>query len=356
MANTLMKTVLLEDLFPSSTNPRKSFDQKQLDELTESIKEKGVVQPILVRPHAPGKDAVFSKYEIVTGERRYRAAKAAGLTDIPAMIKDLSDQDALEIQVIENLQRANVHPLEEAEGYAALNRRPGCNAGVIAAKIGQSEKYVYDRLKLLSLIPKAKEYFVQGKFTAGHAIILARLSPDQQKMCIESRNGGMFDYEHAGHLFDEKSEKEAIKCRSVRELQVWVDDHVRFDKEKVDQMIFPETAKVLESLKEKAEKVVSITEDFHVQTSARNDERVIGPRSWVRADGKAGTKTCDYSVTGVFAVGPGRGTAMKVCIAKEKCKTHWASWQKERIANAKRRGSPKSEIYSCQTCGGRPKV
>lgn len=329
-----MKMIKIEELVPSKTNPRKTFEQRPMDGLIASIKEKGIVQPILVRP-------IKDNFEIVTGERRYRAALAAALKEMPAMVKDISDQDALEIQVIENLHREDVHPLEEAEGYFVLSRKPGTTVAKIAEKIGQSEKYVYDRMKLLSLIKEAKDMFLANKFTAGHAIILARLSPAEQKLCLERDHGGVFQTEYAGHLY-EKKEKDPIKPKTVRELQVWVDEHVRFIPDKVDQMIFPETANVLEQIKEKAEKIVSITENHYVQTSARNDERIIGPRSWTRADGKSGSKTCEQSITGVFVVGPGRGNHLKVCIAKEKCKIHWGSWQKERTAQAS--GAPKTEM------------
>ena len=328
-----MQMIDMDYLVESKTNPRKTFDKKQLDELTQSIKEKGVVQPILVRPNLGDKNTnmLKAKFEIVTGARRFNAAKAAGLTEIPAMIRELSDQEAMEIQVIENLQRANVHPLEEAEGYFALNRRPGMTAAKIAEKIGQSEKYVYDRLKLLSLTKDAQKLFLAGKFSVGHAIILARLTPEAQGRCLDNDSGGMFEHEFARHLYDEEKEDEPLKPKTTRELQAWIDEHVRFDHTKVDQMIFPETAKVLE----KAEKVVQITEDWFVQPSARNDQKIISPRSWMRADGKEKSKTCEHAVTGVFVVGPNRGESMKVCIAKEKCKIHWGAWQKERAARGK---------------------
>jgi ParB/RepB/Spo0J family partition protein len=321
--------ILLEKITPSPLNPRKNFDPEKMKDLAASIKAKGVVQPILVR-------TVKDKYELVCGERRFRAAGMVELKTIPAIIREMDDQSVLEVQIIENLQRADIHPMEEAEGYFALSRRPGCDVAKIAEKTGRSVKYVYDRIKLLSLTKEAKELFLANKFTAGHAILLARLSPARQEAALDPQSIAVFTYEHVtDDLYrtqEEKKSDEIVKPRSVRELQIWIDEHVRFERDKVDPMLFPETVTALKTAEEEAEKIVPITDDHYVQTSARADEKTIGPRSWKRADGKAGSKTCEHSVTGVFVVGPGRGEALKVCIAKEKCNIHWSDFQKERKA------------------------
>ncbi len=327
--NIELKILPIDKLQESPNNPRKRFDVAALAELSESIKSSGILTPILVRPSAKG-------FEIGAGHRRFRASKMAGLKDVPCIVRDMDDQKFLELLVIENDQREDVHPLEEAQGYFSLSRHPGYDVRKISNKIGRSEKYVYDRLKLLALTKEAQEMFLENKFTAGHAIILARLSPVDQAKCLQLDQGGMFQRE-SYPLFSEE-EKDPVKARSVRELQAWIDGNVRFDRSKVDQMVFPETADTLRAATEKAEKVVPITEDNYVNPSARDKEKIIGPRSWERADGKNKSKTCEHSVTGVFVVGRGRGQSMKVCIAKEKCKIHWGQWQKER----ERRQDPKS--------------
>lgn len=334
---TELLQISIKDLKPSQLNPRKHFNEGKLLELAASIKEKGVLQPIVVRPSN-------GKYEIVCGERRWRAASAAGVEKIPAVVRELDDQETLELQMIENLQRDDMHPMEEAEGYFALSRRPGYDAAKIAEKIGRSEKYVYDRLKLLSLIKPAQKLFWEDKFTAGHAILLARLSPSEQARAIDPDSNALFEGEKVQYNFlDEKEQEQGIfKCVSVREFSAWIDEHVRFQRDKVDPMLFPETSAAIADAKEKAEKIVPITDDHYVQTSARSDERIIGPRSWHRADGKTGSKTCDHSVTGVFVVGPGRGQAIKVCISKEKCKVHWGQWQNERKERAQQTDSATS--------------
>jgi ParB/RepB/Spo0J family partition protein len=167
--------IALAAIAPSATNPRKRFDQAGLDELAESIKRHDVIQPILLRPNGkPG------HYELVAGERRYRAALAAGLTDIPATVRELSDSDVLEIQVIENLQRKDLAPLEEAEGYERLLKcaHPSGQRWTveeIAGKVGKSKAYVYAKMKLLALCPEARKALDAGKLSESTALLIARV-------------------------------------------------------------------------------------------------------------------------------------------------------------------------------------
>lgn len=168
----------------SPTNPRKTFEEKPLAELAESIGRYGVLQPVLVRPH-PKKPG---RFELVAGERRWRASKLAGEVVIPALVRDISDIEALELQVIENLQREDVHPLEEAEGYERLLAQAGKIFSVddIAARLGRSKAYVYGRLKLTALVPEAREAYRAGKLTASTALMVARIPvPDLQRQAIK---------------------------------------------------------------------------------------------------------------------------------------------------------------------------
>lgn len=168
-------TVLVDAIAASKTNPRKHFDKAALQELAESIARHGVLQPILVRPN--GSDGT---YELVAGERRWRAAKIAQLERIPATVRELTDAEVLEIQVVENLQRADLHPLEEAEGYEALMKCQHADghaytADEIAAKVGKSRSYIYQRLKLTALTPSAREAFYAGRLDASKALLVARV-------------------------------------------------------------------------------------------------------------------------------------------------------------------------------------
>jgi ParB/RepB/Spo0J family partition protein len=178
----------LAHIAPSLTNPRKTFDPTKLAELAASIKASGVHQPVLVRPlpgsrvadtstdPATGKRlAVLPTHELVAGERRYRASKLAEATDIPAMIRELTDEQVLEIQILENLQRDDLSELEEAEGYQALMTHSGISAEAVGAKIGKSRAYVYLRLKLLNLCTDVRQALRDKKLEATTASLLARI-------------------------------------------------------------------------------------------------------------------------------------------------------------------------------------
>jgi len=195
-----MKTVTLiriAVLKPSPTNPRKIF--RRLDELAASMRTAGVLSPILARPI---KDA----FECVFGERRVRAAKLAGLETIPAIISELTDSEVLQAQIIENNQREDVHPLEEADGYKALLDAEVLDAEELAAKLGKSKGYIYARLKLCTLCDEGREAFLADKLTASVALLIARLpTPELQREALTdltnySPDGEPVSYRHAADL------------------------------------------------------------------------------------------------------------------------------------------------------------
>jgi len=185
----LIARAAIDHLDPSPTNPRKRFDEAALAELKESIIAHGVMQPLLVRttPAASTDELEHPRYEIVAGERRYRAAKAAGLTTLPVLVRSLTDAQVLEMQVVENLQRQDLHPLEEAEGYEALIKQHAYTAEDIAAKVGKSRAYVYGRLKLCALGADGRKAFYAGMITPSTALLFARISPEaEQKKALAS--------------------------------------------------------------------------------------------------------------------------------------------------------------------------
>lgn len=162
----------LSEVRPSPTNPRKNFPEAELAELADSIREHGVVTPILIRLA----DGGAAMYELVSGERRWRAAKLAGLTTIPAIVRDdLSPAAVIEIQLIENLQRQDLHPLEEAEGYGRMMREHGYTAETLAEKIGKSRSYIFGRMKLLDLSDDARRLFYGGLLNPSTALLIARI-------------------------------------------------------------------------------------------------------------------------------------------------------------------------------------
>lgn len=187
-----IKTLPLAAIIPCDFNTRKHYDEEKIKELAMSIKEKGIIEPIMVRQFN-------GKYQVVFGERRCRAAKLAGIKDIPAIIKQLSDEQVLEYQVIENLQREDVHPLEEAEGYETLLKKYGNvykTIDDIAAKIGKSKGYVYGRLKLCELIPENRKLFYEGKFSPSVALLVARIPAHLQKEAGSHIAKGNYDTDH----------------------------------------------------------------------------------------------------------------------------------------------------------------
>ena len=182
----------IESLTPSKTNPRKNYDAAAISDLAASIKDKGILQPIIVRIEMKvleetkegGVKGSTGKYEIVAGERRYRAAKQVGLEFVPCIIKDLTDAEVIETQVVENMQRADLTPLEEAEGYKTLHEKFKNNWEEIALRTGKSQEYIYSRLKLLDLIPDFKKALRDGELRIADAMQIARLTDpaDQEKL------------------------------------------------------------------------------------------------------------------------------------------------------------------------------
>lgn len=189
---------------------RAHFNDAKLDELAESIRSVGVVQPIVVRP-SPFREVDEESFEVVAGERRVVASRLAGLEEIMAVIRDLDDHQVAKIQLIENLQREDVHPLAEAEGYDELLKLHGYTAEQLAAEVGKSKAYVYARLKLLALDPASREAFYRGELNASTALLIARIpvASLQRKACVEitkSRFGGdepMSYREAFDHIQDE---------------------------------------------------------------------------------------------------------------------------------------------------------
>lgn len=159
------RTLPVAFLRPNPFQPRKRFAEQDLSDLVESVKEKGVLQPILVRPVAGEIDA----YEIVAGERRWRAAQKAKLHDVPVVIREMTDRESLEIAIIENVQRADLNAVEEAIAYRELMDRFGYTQEDVAKQVGKSRSHVANTLRLLSLPAEVQAYLQEGKLTAGHA-------------------------------------------------------------------------------------------------------------------------------------------------------------------------------------------
>jgi ParB family chromosome partitioning protein len=153
----------IELLHSNPNNPRKQFGEEELEDLSKSIREKGLLQPIVVRQRADG------EYEIVAGERRWRASQRAGLHELPVLIRDLSDGETLEIALIENIQRSDLNPLEEARAYGQLLEQFSYTQQQLADSVGKSRSHIANTLRLLTLPESVRAYIEDGKLTAGHA-------------------------------------------------------------------------------------------------------------------------------------------------------------------------------------------
>ena len=189
--NTEYRDLPLSILTESKTNPRRFFEDSALNELAASIRSQGVLSPLLVRP------LTERSFEIVAGARRYRAAQLAEAETVPVRIVNLTDAEALEAQLIENLQRRDVHPLEEAQGFRALLNldEPKYSIEQIAAKTGKSPAYCAQRVKLTELTAAVTEAFAKDEIGVGHALLLAKLQPAEQEQALsacfrEDWNGG----------------------------------------------------------------------------------------------------------------------------------------------------------------------
>jgi ParB family chromosome partitioning protein len=209
---TEYRNVSLSLLSESKTNPRRTFEETALKELAESIRSQGVLSPLLVR------SLTENGFEIIAGARRYRAAQLAEVPTVPVRIVNLSDAAALEAQLVENLIRAEIHPMEEAQGFHALLdlEDPKYSIEQIAAKVGKSPAFVAQRLKLTDLTPAAADAFYANAIGVGHALLLAKLPADQQEHALKA----CFKEVYAS------GEKPAKILLPVRNLQFWIATNV----------------------------------------------------------------------------------------------------------------------------------
>jgi ParB family transcriptional regulator, chromosome partitioning protein len=226
------RDVAIECLEELPGNPRKRFNEESLKELAESIKAQGVLQPLLVRP----KDGEENKFQVIFGQRRLRAARLAERETIPIRIKPMSDAAATEAQVVENLQREDIHPLEEAFGFCSLLdlNDPNYTIASLAAKAGKSEAYIQGRIKLTELIPPIADAFLADKITIGHALLIAKLPAGQQQAAFNA----CFHHMWTG-------EGNTPTLIPVRELASWIESHILLELasaafSKSDETLVPE--------------------------------------------------------------------------------------------------------------------
>ena len=209
--------VPIDRLAESKLNPRRHFNEQKLAELAESIKKQGVIEPIVVRELARG------HFEIIAGARQYRAAKLAGLKSLPARRVQLTDEQALEVMVVENSQREDVHPLEESEGFGRLLKVKDYTVELLAERVGKTASYVYKRLALSNLVEPLKQAFFDREIQLVHAFQLCRLREEDQNRALKQ---GLYQEQTQ---WNEKKRRREVTGKTVvtpRELEDWLHDNV----------------------------------------------------------------------------------------------------------------------------------
>lgn len=348
-----LESIPLSELRESRANPRIRFDAAALAELADSIKQVGVLEPLTVRQKN-------GHFEIASGARRFRASKIAGVETVPAIVREMTDVELLEVLVIANNQREDVHPLEEMQGYRAL-LKAGHSVETIAQRISRTKKYVYDRLKLEDLGKEAKKLFLEGAFPFSIARLLSQIpEADQARALMVPKNdwgatGAVFVRENVEELDFDERKSPSLKPASAREVAAWIQENVRLDPAQKDlPQLFPRAAAAIAESAEKEEKVVLITREHQLPAGTKTDQRVLTARAWKRADGgpdetpgsRKKSKTCEVSVVGVVVIGPGRGESFRVC-ADTDCETHWGAEQRAEAKAAKQsKGADAYEAYN----------
>ncbi|OJV41178.1 MAG: chromosome partitioning protein ParB [Acidobacteriales bacterium 59-55] len=353
--NAVPQEVSLSLLIESATNPRQHFEEDDLNELAETIRKSGVYQAILARP----KD---DRLEIVFGARRYRASQLAGKETIPVLVREMSDVEVLEAQLVENLQRRDVHPMEEAEGYKRLLAlaEPTYTVEQIAAKVGKTPGYIATRLKLTDLCDDVAAAFYQNHVGVGHALLLAKLPAEMQTLGLTA----CFKEVYTG-----AGDKPAPILLPVRNLRFWIETNVLlllkdapFDKRNADlvpaagscvdcpkrtgqnKLLFADLGKqdactdpgcyqakvqahIAAAVAAKPQ-LVQISTSYRAQAEdstilSRNKYVCIRedkPKDKVQAK-QPEFKTCKDTITAIIADGEGQGTMQKVC-TNPICRVH----------------------------------
>ena len=290
----------------SPTNPRRSFAETSLDELTASVRRHGVLQPILVRPNGDG-------FVLIAGARRLRAAKLAGCTTVPARVLELDDAAADEASIIENLHREDIHPLDEGVSYQRLIAS-GRTIEDVAAALGKSKGYVYQRISLTRLVPQVQDLLARDVLPLTYALKIAAVPAEQQEEALVQCFRPLFR--------DEAARRDQLEPLS--QLTAWVEKTVRLNPRGEDvQVLLPALAEQVVSAEQERDASVVALSTLHFHTD-KADPKPILAKSWKPAEGK---DRCRHARPGVIVLGEGQGTFLQVCIAKKTCEKHWARSQ-----------------------------
>lgn len=301
---------LIEE-FPG--NPRRTWGN--LTELADSIRVHGILEPLVVRPLGAAthtaEHTTAERYQLIAGARRLRAAKLAGLPVVPVVVRAANDQEALELAILENLQRKDVHPMDEALAYQRLQATDArYTPEQIAAKVARSVSYIYRRLRLCALVERARESFEADRILPAHAELLARLTPDQQEAALPS----CF---HRSILDGPEAEAEPAP---VSILADWIEKHTRVEPKGEDvPHYFPELAEQLEVVDAAAGALLQLSESHMPNKDLGGKQKaLLGRARWHAIAGPR--DTCDYVREGVVVHG-GPLRVLRVCVDKA-CSKH----------------------------------
>jgi len=342
----VFREIPIKALYPSPLNPRKTLSQPALEELAESIRDKGVIEPLVVRAEPDG-DSERPRFEIVAGERRYRAAMLANLTALPCVVRTLTDAEVVEHALTENHQRADVHPLEEAEAIQQLlDLDTAYTIAGVAAKLGVSKSWVYGRLKLLKMDDQAREAYRAGAITAEHADLLAAVPAHQQAAALDACFSNIF-YEEpevdedGGEIDPPYSAREALaksrwdllaSClQSAASLKRWIARHTTADiADDAVQQAMPELEVAIADAAAEASKLLQVSLDPGLNETAAKDLGVIRRGRWIEVNedardepGEVSSARCEHMQSAVVThpVTPGTLRVVTVCI-KRSCPVH----------------------------------
>lgn len=299
-----VKLVRRDLLYPDADQPRKFFDERELQELADSMKPPiGIVNAIVVHPADED-----GKHKIITGERRWRAAGLVGYVDVPISIRTAAAKEVALAQLVENHQRANVHPLEEAEAIARVKQldRAATNK-TVASAIGMSERYVQNVLHYAVLQPKVKEAFRANEINAGHADLIARLAPADQDRALKACFDNLYGEDRANGVI------------SVRALKSWIDDNVRLElKQGAPELQgFPELQKVVDAAPVDAP--LTLLQVSSHYNDSKTPKGVIGRQAYQIVTGAK----CKHVERAVVVLGEDRSKIVNICRARTECVKHW---------------------------------
>lgn len=366
----------ISQLQESPTNPRRRYNAAGLEELAASIKAQGILAPLLVREIEP------ERFEVIAGSRRFRAAQLAGVEEVPVRVIPMTDAEAIFAQVVENLQREDIHPLEEANGFRALLELSGqhYNIATIAAKAGKSESYVTQRLRLAELIPSIAEAFLEDRLTVGHALLIAKLPAMQQPESFTAAFRSVW-----------MTNGQAQVLLPVKELAGWIETNILLELQaapfdKGDATLVPEAGSCHECSKRTGFNALLFTEvrndscsdpqcfkskvEAHLaRTLERRPELIQLSSSWSNRNGgplgrnryteiqevgegkrkiknraplTPAQKKCPHVSSGIVMDGGSRGQIVTVC-AEPTCQVHHAESRQSRASQEKIRAEQRKQ-------------